>query len=127
MESLIIEGTLEYPDVNCDYDGGVIEIAGRCVPSNSQEFFQPILDWADNYAGNPQPETHIIIKLEYFNSSSLKYILTLLNKMDIMHTEGKSNATVSWYCIEGDEDILETAADFKNSLNMSFEIIEVNE
>ena len=72
MEPIIIEGTPKTPTVKFDSSEGVFEIKGRSIPENSIEFYKPLVDALDKYAGSPKSATNVNIQLEYFNTSSSK-------------------------------------------------------
>ena len=75
MEKIAIEGSPKTPTINFDTDKGFLEIKGRSIPENSIEFYKPLVDSLEKYAGKPQPVTNVNIQLEYFNTSSSKCIL----------------------------------------------------
>lgn len=83
---------------------GQLAITGRSLPENAEMFYKPIVDWVDRYASNGAPEnTQLFIELEYFNSSSVKQILTILLRLEELHrTEGKE-VQVIWSYNQDDE------------------------
>jgi hypothetical protein len=126
MQNLTLEGSAKTPTVNFDAQNGVLEIKGRCIPENSIEFYKPLNDWLDNYAGVAKPSTSVDIKLEYFNTSSSKCILDFFKKLEGVN--GKSTEVqVNWYFEEDDEDMEEAGQDYKAILSIPFNIIEVEE
>lgn len=126
-EPLTIEGTEIIPAVNFNAETGKLEIKGRCIPEDSRGFYQPLIDWVKSYADNPQPQTEVSIFMEYFNTSSSKYMLDVLTKLAAIHSEGKSQVTVKWHYEEGDENIQEAGEDLDTIIDIPFELIEVPE
>lgn len=124
MENIKIEGTPKTPTVSFSKDEGVLEVRGRSIPENSIEFYKPLLDWIEAYGANPKPETHVNIKLEYFNTSSSKCILDVFKKLE---TITGTNMTINWYFEEDDEDMLEAGEDYQAIINIPFKMIEVAE
>jgi hypothetical protein len=53
MELISIEGTPKTPTVTMNPETGLVEIKGRSIPENSIEFYKPIVDWLEDYAGSP--------------------------------------------------------------------------
>jgi hypothetical protein len=109
MEIINLEGTEETPKVVLDKDNGIFEISGRSLPEDVSAFYGQVLQWLDKYAAAPNPETHFIFKLEYFNTASSKIILDVLSKL-----EGISGAKVYWYHHDDDEDMEEAGREFSD-------------
>lgn len=125
MEALRIEGTKQTPQIGFNGATGILEISGRSIPENSFDFYNPILLWLDEYGSNPQPKTILQVKLEYFNTSSSKYILEVLKKIKVMHESG-ANVLVEWYHDPDDEEMMETGEDYKDVTDLPFEIIPLD-
>lgn len=81
MEKYSIDGTPKTPTISFDLGSGVLEIKGRSIPENSIEFYKPLVDALDKYAGSPKSATNVNIQLEYFNTSSSKCILDVFKKI----------------------------------------------
>lgn len=126
MNALVIDGTKQTPEVNFNAETGIIEVGGRSIPENSFEFYNPLLIWLDEYTSNPAAKTIVKIKLEYFNTSSSKYILEIFKKVKVLHTEEK-DITVEWYHDEDDEEMMETGEDYQDVTGLPFEIIPIEE
>ncbi len=126
MEPIIIEGTPKTPSVRFDATQGIIEIKGRSIPENSIEFYKPLVDWLEQYSGNPAPQTSVNIHLEYFNTSSSKCILDVFKKLEVIH-KAKNDVVVNWYYEEDDEDMLEAGEDYESIIRIPFKMIEVED
>ncbi len=116
MEILNLEGTEDTPKIILDKNNGIYEISGRSLPEDSAEFYQPVLDWLDEYAGSPNDSSTFVFKLEYFNTASSKLILDVLSKL-----EDIEGATVDWYFHEDDEDMQEAGEEFSELVEIPFE------
>jgi hypothetical protein len=125
MEALRIDGTKQTPQINFNGATGVLEISGRSIPENSFDFYNPILLWLDDYGSKTQPKTVMQVKLEYFNTSSSKYILEVLKKIKSMHENG-ADVLVEWYHDPDDEEMMETGEDYKDVTDLPFEIIPID-
>ncbi len=126
MEPIIIESTPKTPSVRFDAKQGVVEIKGRSIPENSVEFYKPLVDWLEQYSGNPASKTNVNIHLEYFNTSSSKCILDVFKKLEAIH-KAKNNVAVNWYYEEDDEDMLEAGEDYESIIRIPFNMIEVED
>ncbi len=66
------------------------------------------------------------INLEYFNTSSSKYILEILKRLRIIRKDGK-DILVEWYYEEDDEEMMETGEDYEDVSGLPFEIISIDD
>jgi len=124
MESLIIENTNKTPKVFFNALNGKMELVGRSIPENSFQFYEPLLQWIDEYAKSPQDQTTFTFKLDYFNTSSSMYILGILKKLEKMYVDGK-NVKVFWYYDSEDEDMLQTGEDLRQIVKIPIEMTEL--
>ncbi|TAH25102.1 MAG: DUF1987 domain-containing protein [Cytophagales bacterium] len=118
MNRLEILGTEDTPKVILDKNEGKFEISGRSLPEDAAEFYQPLIQWLDQYSKSPNESSAFEIKLEYFNTASSKLILDLLSKCEPI-----SGAKVLWYFHKDDEDMQEAGEEFSELIELPFEII----
>ena len=116
MDILHLEGTEDTPRIILDKKKGLMEISGRSLPEDSGAFYQPVLDWIEGYAADPNPETTFIFKLEYFNTASSKLILDVLYAL-----EDIPNLRIQWYFHDEDEDMEEAGQEFSELVEIPFE------
>lgn len=127
MEALQIQHTHTTPDVNFLIDPYDFTIEGECRPENVLTFFTPIVNWMNKFrawAGN-LPEMieepiNFHFKLEYYNSSSAKFIYGILSKLKTLEDDGLT-VKVYWYYDELDEDLLENGKEFEKILHLDFD------
>lgn len=119
MDTLIIKYTTETPSINFNSTTGLLQIKGRCIPSNPDEFWADVLLWFDSYIQNPATETKFIINLEYFNISSSKRILFLLYKLNELIDKGYK-AKVDWFYRESEVDMFEVGQDYAYMVKVPF-------
>jgi len=128
MDKLIIEKTKQTPAVSFDPDSGVFNMSGRSIPENTFDYYKPILTWLDGYLKNPQDKTIVKVHLEYFNTSSSKFILELFKKLTPINNDmDDKEVLVEWYYDEDDEEMMETGEDYMEVSGLTFELIEVEE
>ena len=123
MEKISIDGSQKLTTINFDQDKGLIEIRGKSIPENPKDFYQPLIDWVEEYSGNPSKITTVNIKLEYFNTSSSKWILNIFKRIVPIYKDGK-DVVINWYYDENDEDIYESGEDYQSIVKIPFNIIE---
>ena len=126
MDNLRIEGTKQTPDIEFNASTGILNISGRSIPENTFEFFNPVLTWLDDYAAVAPDKTVINVSLEYFNTSSSKYILEIFKRLKNIMNDGKE-VLVKWYYEEDDEEMMETGEDYEDVSGLPFEILELEE
>jgi hypothetical protein len=124
MEKLIIESTLNSPRIVLDPVTGVFEFSGESRPENVRNFYSPVLDWLEEYAGgSPGPGT-FVFNFEYFNSTSAKYILDIFKILkSISDKTGKLK--VQWHYEEDDEDMYEVGMEMSRMSGISFEYVKI--
>lgn len=123
MENLIFEASAQTPYIHFDSKTGVMDIKGRSIPDNPDEFWGPVLSWFDSYLLNPIQKTVVKIDLEYFNISSSKRILFLLYKLNELAENG-FKVKVEWHYRDSDEDMYEVGQDYAYMVKVPFEFKE---
>ncbi len=120
MEVIKIIGTDDTPNVILDADNKIFEISGRSLPEDVASFYEPILDWLDDYAEEANPKTVFDFKLVYFNTASSKLILDILLKLEEMYEAGK-DVLVRWHFPDDDEDMEEAGEEYADIVEVPFE------
>ena len=126
MEKLVIDGSAKTPSIDFNSETGTLELKGRSIPENSIEFYKPLNEWLEEYAGYPRDNTTVDVRLEYFNTSSSKCILDFFKRLEIVN-QGSSEVHVYWYFETDDEDMQEAGEDYEAIVGLPFKIIEVEE
>jgi len=119
MDTLIREATAQTPYISFDTLTGIMEIRGRSIPDNSDDFWVPILSWFESYLLDPCSHTTFRINLEYFNITSSKRILFLLYKLNELSEAGNS-VNVEWLYRDTDEDMYEVGQDYAYMVKVPF-------
>ncbi|MCF6241175.1 MAG: DUF1987 domain-containing protein [Bacteroidales bacterium] len=120
MQAIKIKGTDDTPNVILDKDNGIFEISGRSLPEDVAAFYEPILEWLDEYAEDPLDKTVFNFKLEYFNTASSKLLLDVLLKLEDMYDDGK-DVMVRWHYPDDDEDMEEAGEEYADIVEVPFE------
>ena len=55
MDSLKIQGNHEVPDVSFE-SFGLLQISGKSLPEDANEFYMPLRNWVTEYAKQPAKE-----------------------------------------------------------------------
>jgi len=105
---------------------GLIFIMGRSIPDNPGDFYRPVHEWVSAFARNNTEKTRVVLGFEYINTSSTKWIYTILKDLSVMK-EPEINASLTWYYELGDEDMCELGFILRSLVECPFVIVEVDE
>jgi hypothetical protein len=116
MDKLDIKATSRTPEVSFDFNNNHLKISGESYPEDAMDFYNPILDSLDAYlenlgSGNCRFEFELI----YFNSSSAKAIMMLMDKLDEAAENG-GLVEVYWYYDAEDDTMEELGEEFGEDL-----------
>ena len=124
MDQLILEPKAKTPLINFDGKTGVMEMKGMSCSENSLEFYKPVLEWVEKYGKTPSGSTLVNIEFKYFNTSSAKCILDVLEKFANIYNMG-NNVVFNWNYERNDEEMLEAGENFSEILGIPFNIKEL--
>ncbi len=113
MEPIVIEAQNHSPHIDF-HPSGKLKITGRSLPENVAELYNPLIDFARKL------QTDLVtfdIILEYFNTASSKKLLELFKAVDV--NDKVSQVLVNWHYEKDDEDSLEMAEIYHESLGRS--------
>ena len=127
MESLIIEGKTNSPNVNFSPATGLLKIVGRSIPENPVKFYQPIENWILAFINTNPRDLILYIHLDYLNTHSTECLLILLKKIEAYRDSSGNNVKVSWNFDEDDEDMETLGEDLASIVNIPFEYKEIIE
>ncbi|MCB2196358.1 MAG: DUF1987 domain-containing protein [Bacteroidetes bacterium] len=122
-KKLIIKATDKTPSIKFDSESGLFQIHGYCLPENSFEFYNPIIQWLDEYIINPNDKTKFDIRLIVLNTSSSKMFIDIFRKINKMVEMKNSDVSVVWYYEIEDEDMHELALQYEEICKAPFKII----
>jgi len=77
--------------------------------------------WLAEFVASEPEKVEFQIRLEYFNTSSSKYILDMLRIIEPLSAKSKLN--VIWYYHPEDEDMLEAGEDYKSLVKIPFNLV----
>ncbi|MFP4041993.1 MAG: DUF1987 domain-containing protein [Bacteroidales bacterium] len=112
----------ETPEVIMSTSEGMIKYSGRSMPEDAKSFYLPLKEWILKYAENPTPGTQVIFEYEYFNTSSSKMIMEIIEATNKIGAKDK-NFKVEWRYMEDDDDILEAGEEYEEITGITFEFV----
>lgn len=124
MSHLNIESTPKTPEVRFDSQNGIFEIKGMSCAEYALEFYCPVFEWLDHYIKNPLKETIVNFQLKYFNTSSAKCLLQLLERFALIHQNGHK-VEINWFFLKDDEQMIQDGENYSEILGLSFNMVEI--
>ena len=113
------------PAIRFDPGQGLLVIRGCSIPENADRFYSPLYDMIERYITKPAPRTTVRVELTYFNSSSAKYLLDMLKRLEDLHASAASQVTLEWHHSRGDHDMAEAGQDYRSLLEFPVKLVEV--
>jgi hypothetical protein len=116
MDSLEIAATDRTPAVSFDFDRRHLKIKGESYPEDVSAFYHPIFEALDTYLADlGDGSCRFDFELLYFNSSSAKAIMMLMEKLDEASGNGAS-IEIYWHYDEEDDTMQELGEEFGEDL-----------
>jgi hypothetical protein len=116
-QKFILTATSRTPEVVIDPDNQCAVISGECYPEDSEKFFTELNRAVGDYFGAGKTSLTLEIKLIYFNSSSARALMELMDLLEQRSTDG-AKIEVRWFHDEDDdvtkEFVEDIAADYRN-------------
>ncbi len=125
LENIEIEGSHKNfftPSVNFNATTGICELSGESFLEDTAEFYKPLIDWLVEYTTKIKKPIAFIIKLTYFNTSTSRCILDLLNVLKDYEDDG-GEVMVNWHYDENDTDMQEDIEDYMIDTDLKINII----
>jgi len=107
--------TTSTPYIFADEVKGYMKLEGRCFPESVSLFFRDISVWLESHLASDFKLFTFDCVIEYFNSSTAKWLFNLLTLMDRRASEGKK-IVVNWITVEGNGMMIECGEDFQEEM-----------
>jgi len=123
MEAFVRRPTKSTPYVHLDSKEGTYLLAGRSIPIDAEQFYNPILDWIAGLSEKSLSVIDFRFRFDFFNIASSKRILFILYKLSDLQKKGVA-INIRWMYERFDEDMLEIGQDYSvmiDELNFFFE------
>jgi hypothetical protein len=112
MTNLRIAATDRTPEVEFDFEKNHLRLRGESYPEDVAAFYGPVFEALDEYLADLcGGACRFDFELIYFNSSSAKAIMSLLEKLDEAAGAGAA-VTIGWYYDEEDDTMRELGEEF---------------
>ncbi len=125
MEDIVIKGSHKdyfIPSVNFNSQTGICELGGESFLEDTVEFYNPIISWLTEFTENVKKPLAFIIKLTYFNTSTSRCILDILNVLKD-YEEAGGEVVINWHYDENDIDMEEDIEDYMIDTGLDINLI----
>lgn len=120
-DEIRISATEDTPEVLLEDKSGVFKISGRSLPEDAFWFYNPIMEWLNDYSKTPLETTQFHFNLEYFNTASAKQIFKITNLL--CEISKRKTVIIKWHYDEGDKDMYASGERFSRLCGMPFDLI----
>lgn len=121
MNDFVIENTKSTPNVEFRYEQKTLSVKGESYPENSYSFYEPIYKLIDEYFIKFD-EITIDFQLSYINTSSIKCLIILFDKLNEYYDSGR-NVIINWYYDEDNGFDYDMGQDFSMDVDIPFNFI----
>ena len=122
MNNLFIPKEKGTPEIDFNQEIGTLSITGQSYPEDSSEFYVKVIEWVREFISSTKQKVTFNVNLQYFNTSSSKAILDILEMLDNYFKTG-NETEVNWFYTEEDDDIYDHGIEFTEDLSMPCKLI----
>lgn len=113
------------PRILFDEESRQFLIEGQSYPENSNNFYEPVVNWVEKYLDRDGVEFNLNVRLLYVNTSSTKAMFYLFDILEEAFNKGKT-VSVKWMYNTENEMAKETGEDLLEDFNFPYHIIAVD-
>ncbi len=119
MDHLVIAQTEQTPLISF-LSNGLLEISGKSINEDSQDFWSPVILWVQAYSVKPSTKTCLNLFIESLDTSSSSALVEVLYVLKDMMKDG-NEVRVHWNYEENDLDMFELGKDMDVLTQIGFE------
>jgi hypothetical protein len=110
------------PEIILDKAKKIIKFSGTSIPEDPDKLFKPVMNWVIQYVKSPNSETKIEFRMDYYNSSTARFFVQMLEKFEELN-EHYGNVRIIWNYKNDDVVMQERGEDLQAIINIPFEFI----
>lgn len=123
MGDFIIDATQKSPSVKLLYNEGLFELKGNSILEDPETFYNPIIDKLDEYLHPTRESTTVIIYLTYYNSGTVRSLISLFKMIEKHHKQGEK-ISIQWHYKSNDTVLKEDGIDYNKLVDVPFQLVE---
>jgi hypothetical protein len=81
LKNICIEPTEKTPQIDLNPLTGELILAGRSIPENATEVYEPVMAWVNEYVKTPKQTTNLRLNLEYFNTATSIWLAKIVKSL----------------------------------------------
>ena len=124
QKNLSLAPTQSTPAVSAEWDSGLLVMTGESYPENTYEIFDSIIGWVEEFLGSVDRPLRVELKLNYLNTSSIRAMIDIFDRLQSASDDGKAIA-VCWFYDSRNPRSAELGEEFKEDYTFDFEISAV--
>lgn len=115
------------PRIHADAEFGVVQIIGNSFTSLHIETYQPFFAWLEKFLSVPGKNIRAEFWMEYFNSSSSKSLLEILDVLSVYQNNYKGSINTFWYYQKHDTDMLDDGKEMEEDSGIKIRFISLDQ
>lgn len=119
QKNLSLAPTQSTPAVTAEWETGVLVMTGESYPENTYEIFDNIIGWVEDFLDSGSRPLKIELRLNYLNTSSIRAMIEIFDRMQAAADQGKEIA-VSWFYDSRNPRSAELGEEFKEDYTFNF-------
>lgn len=123
MKELVIKGEADLPYVVFNTRNEQFQMGGSSIPENVMDVFDPIIEWLDGYAEEPNPQTRVEFFFDYLNTASSKMMMRIVEKLNLIVERG-NDIHVDWCYLADDYDMRDLGTELLEESFCTYDLIE---
>lgn len=110
------------PEIILDKAKNIIRFLGTSIPEDPDKLFKPVMNWVNQYVESPNPETKLEFRMDYYNSSTARFFVEMLEKFEELN-EKTGTVKIIWNYKKDDVVMQERGEDLQAIIKIPFEFI----
>jgi hypothetical protein len=111
------------PEIILDKAKNILKFSGTSIPEDPEKLFRPVMNWVNQYVKSPNSKTRIEFMMEYYNSSTARFFVEMLEKFEELN-DRTGSVSIIWKYRKDDVVMVERGEDLKAIVDLPFEFIE---
>ncbi len=129
MNSLFIsefrKGNEVFPTVDLNAETGICSISGNSYMQNSRDFFNPVLNWFQEYTSSKKGDLLLIYNLQNLNTGTSRVLYQILEILKEYKKHG-ADIKIKWNHTDKPDMLIDDIVDLTSEFGIDIEIVSEN-